>query len=423
LACFVAGQLARDETEVFQRVRTIVIFDNFGPYHKARLRASARICDLLAIQVGGSSAEYAWDNAASADTFKFTTLFQQGTSQDGQLPELIRKLNQTLDDFRPEVVFVPGWMDKTAFTALRWSVRHGVPAVAMSESTEWDARRSVWKERVKRKVVDLFSAALVGGNPHKTYMEQLGIPPERIHLGYDAVDNRFFADAAAEVRRHPSEVRKKNELPQNYFLASARFIEKKNLSRLLAAYARYRELAGKSDNGKQKAEVWELVLLGDGPLKSDLCRQISELGLQRCVRLPGFKQYGDLPSYYGLAGAFIHASTTEQWGLVVNEAMASGLPVLVSKRCGCAADLVQEGRNGFTFDPYIGEQCAELMLKISASNFPLSAFGSESQCIIAEWGPDRFALGLKAAAHSAVEAGPRRAGSVQKLLLWGLCFR
>jgi 1,2-diacylglycerol 3-alpha-glucosyltransferase len=54
----------------------------------------------------------------------------------------------------------------------------------------------------------------------------------------------------------------------------------------------------------------------------------------------------------GLASAFIQASTTEQWGLVVNEAMASGLPVLVSERCGCAPDLVKNGVNGYTFDPY-----------------------------------------------------------------------
>ena len=114
---------------------------------------------------------------------------------------------------------------------------------------------------------------------------------------------------------------------------------------------------------------WSLVLLGDGPLKSDLCRLISDLRLDACVHLPGFKQYHELPVYYGLASAFVHASTTEQWGLVVNEAMASGLPVLVSNRCGCAQDLVKEGVNGFTFDPCNVEQLAQLMLKFQRSTF------------------------------------------------------
>ena len=133
------------------------------------------------------------------------------------------------------------------------------------------------------------------------------------------------------------------------------------------------------------------MLLGDGPLKSDLCRLISDLGLQHSVLLPGFKQYPELPAYYGLASAFVHASTTEQWGLVVNEAMASGLPVLVSNRCGCAADLVQEGVNGFTFDPFNVEQLAQLMFQISAFQpFRLSAFGSASREIISRVGSGAF---------------------------------
>ena len=129
-------------------------------------------------------------------------------------------------------------------------------------------------------------------------------------------------------------------------------MEKKNLPKLIEAYAEYRI---RSESGSQKPEVidskalWELVLLGDGPLKTDLRRLISDLRLNEHVHLPGFKQYEELPVYYGLAKAFVHASTTEQWGLVVNEAIASGLPVIVSNRCGCAPELVNG--NGFTFDP------------------------------------------------------------------------
>ena len=81
--------------------------------------------------------------------------------------------------------------------------------------------------------------------------------------------------------------------------------------------------------------------------------------------MPGFKQYHDLPAYYGLAGAFVHTSTVEQWGLVVNEAMAAGLPVLVSRNCGCAADLVQDGVNGFAFDPLDGDRMAALLTKVA----------------------------------------------------------
>ena len=92
------------------------------------------------------------------------------------------------------------------------------------------------------------------------------------------------------------------------------------LFRLLQAYARYREQA--------RGQSWSLVLLGDGPLKPEIKKMVAHLNLESCVHLPGFKQYHELPAYFGLAGAFVHASTTQQWGLVVNEAMAASLPVL-----------------------------------------------------------------------------------------------
>jgi glycosyltransferase involved in cell wall biosynthesis len=139
--------------------------------------------------------------------------------------------------------------------------------------------------------------------------------------------------------------------------------------------------------------------------------------------MPGFKQYEELPEYYANAGAFIHASTTEQWGLVVNEAMASGLPVLVSNRCGCAADLVKEGVNGWTFDPTNEEQMADLMLRISSDEEQRKEMGSKSREIIAEWGPARFASGISSAIDVALSAPRKKAGLLDRLILWAMTRR
>ena len=323
-------------------MKVTVIFDNFGPYHLARLHAAAQVCDLTAVEVAASSAEYAWENKTRAHNFKSVTLFQAGTSRDLRWRELKAKMDAALDSVRPQVVFIPGWSGRTAFAALHWCLRRKIPAVAMSESTEWDEKRIAWKEWVKRKLVGLFAAALAGGNPQKNYLMKLGMPPARIFLGYDAVDNHYFENEVAEVRNQKLGVRKKFNLPENYFLASARFIEKKNLPRLIEAYARYRELAH-STLDTRHSTLWSLVLLGDGALRETLNSQLSTLNLQSFVQMPGFKQYPELPAYYGCARAFIHASITEQWGLVVNEAMASGLPVLVSNRCGWRTKICSSG--------------------------------------------------------------------------------
>jgi len=415
-----------------------IIFHRLGPYHFARLRAAGSQLSITAIESSGRDETYAWDKVAGISGFDRVVLFKDADAQKQPAREVAQQVALALDKIQPAVVVVPGWADSAALGALHWCVQHQVPAVFMSESTAWDERRSVWREAVKRQIVRLGSAALVGGTPHKDYLVQLGMPPQRVFQGYDAVDNGYFLEQADTLKtdKLKGEVRRKHGLPENYFLASNRFIEKKNLPRLIEAYARYRLLCGDhqtSDNqttdsrqsevSRQKSVAgspvvaWPLVLLGDGALRPDLCRRIADLGLQDSVRLPGFKQYPELPEYYAHAGAFIHASTTEQWGLVVNEAMASGLPVLVSNRCGCAQDLVHEGVNGFTFDPCNVEQLAGLMLKLSTLNSQLSTMGDASRRIIANWGPDRFASGLKQAVECALRVGPPPASLAGRLLL------
>jgi glycosyltransferase involved in cell wall biosynthesis len=400
-----------------------VIFHRLGPYHFARLRAASALAPFVAVETSGADETYAWDLITGEAGFKRVTLFEHADAQKQPAHEVIRRMNAALDQLRPTVVVVPGWSDTAALAALQWCINHKIPAVCMSESTVWDEPRKVWKEFIKRQVLGLFASALAGGTPHREYLEQLGMARDRIFLGYDAVDNGYFADKAAEIRNRKSETRNKLGLPEKYFLASNRFIAKKNLTRLIQAYARYRELASQSQVANRKSEIWQLVLLGDGELRPAINQQLATSNLQPFVHLPGFKQYPELPDYYAGAGVFIHASTSEQWGLVVNEAMASGLPVLVSNRCGCARDLVQDGVNGFTFNPYDVEDLAQLMLKISDFRFPISDFGLASQRIIANWGPEQFAGGLKQATDRAMRVGPITTTSIQRVALKTLLTR
>jgi len=393
-----------------------VLFHRFGPYHHARLNAAGRLMAIWGLEACAMEDVYAWSKVDGAETFIRITLTGHDAGGRQWECELQQKMWQALDEIKPTVVVVNGWSAPDALSALWWCARAGIPAVVMSESTVWDERRVAWKEWIKGRLVRLCSAALAGGSPHVAYLVRLGQPRDRIFQGYDIVDNGYFA-AGADASRQNAETRRQLGLPEKYFLASSRFIAKKNLFRLLDAYARYRGLAGAVVTPHAPGEIWDLVLLGDGQLRDALNSHVSALNLRDHVLLPGFKQYDELPRFFGLAGAFVHASTTEQWGLVVNEAMASGLPVLVSNRCGCAQDLVQEGVNGFTFDPGNVEQLAGLLLKVSAAGFPLRDFGLQSRRIIADWGPERFAQGLRGAVGAA-QAHPRPpAGLLDRMLL------
>jgi GT2 family glycosyltransferase len=392
-----------------------VLVDRIGPYHFARLSALAMRMRTVAIESFAMDQTYAWSKVTDGGAFERHTLLDQANPGWAQGRALTRRVSETLSRIAPSVVAIPGWSEKSALAALRWCLRTGTPALVLSATFEAGRPRVSWKEAVKRRVVRLFSAGLGGGAPHARYLERLGLTPSSVFQGYDVVDNQHFAARAEAARQEGAALRRSLGLPESYFLTICRFIEEKNLETLLNAYAEYRRKAG--------AESWKLVLLGDGPLKAALVEQRQRLGLTEDVLMPGFKQYLDLPQYYGLAGAFVLPSGYEPWGLVVNEAMAAGLPLLVSERCGCAADLVAEGQNGFTFAPTDVGRLTELLTQMAAPETDRAAMGEASRRIIARWTPEVFARNLERAAMAASATPRRTAGLFDKLILWALLRR
>jgi 1,2-diacylglycerol 3-alpha-glucosyltransferase len=395
-----------------------VVFHHIGPYHHARLNAAADRLSVTGIEWSAKGYD-AWGAAAAPARYHKISLFSDAADRYARNHERLEAFRWALEQAKPDVVAVNGWNNFGSLVAANCCVRRGIPMVVMSESARQDERRARWKEMIKRRIVHLYSAALVGGQRHVEYLVELGMPPERIFTGYDVVDNDYFGRRTAEIRNSrlrqgyggqaAFERRNKRGLPENYFLASARFIEKKNLPKLVGAYAEYRRQSGEN-------AMWDLMLLGDGPLRETLNTQLSTLNLNEHVHLPGFKPYDDLPVYYALAKAFVHASTTEQWGLVVNEAIASGLPVIVSNRCGCVPELING--NGFTFDPTNEhELTARLLEMASLSDEERNRLGDNSYRIAANFAPERFGEGLERAASVAMGIPQKRFGVMDRALL------
>src|SRR5690606_36321278 len=119
------------------------------------------------------------------------------------------------------------------------------------------------------------------------------------------------------------------------------------------AYAIYHHAA-------PSGRAWDLVLCGSGPGDAELAEAIRSTGLGRSIHRPGFLQSDELPRWYAHASAFVLPSLSEPWGLVVNEAAACGLPLLVSDHAGCAGTLVPDppGQTGWRFDPTDVEEIA-----------------------------------------------------------------
>ncbi len=142
------------------------------------------------------------------------------------------------------------------------------------------------------------------------------------------------------------------------------------------------------------------MIAGSGSEETRLRNLEKELGLEG-VFWVGFRQYYQLPHYYGLASAFVHPAKSEPWGLVVNEAAASGLPLLISRTVGARYELVRDRFNGFLFDPNDVADISEALLRISRlPSHEVEDMGRRSLEVANDWTPQKFGEGL----FNAVEA-------------------
>jgi len=341
------------------------------------------------------------DRSGRCESINTLTLFPEREYVTLSPGEINASVQKALGKADPDAVAVCGWVLPEARAAIAWCRRNDRAVVLMSASKHDDASRNRIREAVKRRLIGLCDAALVGGSPQKLYMQHLGMPVNNIFVGYDAIGNEYFQQAADAIRNGCEvDLSKLGIRNRPYFLASNRFIPRKNLDRLVIAYAKYRREIG--------SDAWDLVLLGDGPKREAIRKQIIDSQVDG-VFLPGLRNIFELPAYYTLASCFVHPALQDQWGLVVNEAMACGLPVIVSRAAGCRYELVEEGGNGWLFDPTDVDAMAESLVRMhKLPEKERAAMGKRSLEIISQWGPERFAIELAKAVDAAIKQSNSR---------------
>lgn len=162
------------------------------------------------------------------------------------------------------------------------------------------------------------------------------------------------------------------------FLYVGRLSPEKGLDTLLIAFAAFR---------KQSPQA-SLILVGNGAIRAELELQAQALGLGDSVVFTGGKGGSDLFEEYSKASAFILPSTSEPWGLVINEALSYGCPVIVSDRCGCVPELVFEGITGFVFRANNAEELAEKMTQVSVRFHDIEKTARACLDLMSDYTPD-----------------------------------
>ncbi len=399
-----------------QPIRAIVVWGNWGPYHYHRFSAfrnatEERGWQIRGLELYGSSGYYDWRGDFPTEGM---VRFDLGPVESRFHPlKMTSQVITWLIRFRPHIAFLPSYWHWSLY--LNIVARFiGCRVIMMNESHAGTERASGWRRQIKSNIVRRFHAALVGGQPHRRYFASLGLPEEKIVPGYDAVDNGYYERESDNIRRAADKQRHRLALPRKYILNLGRFVPKKNLETLVEAFARLTHEDGLRDV--------DLVLVGSGEEEDTLKSTASRCGLAvrgpvahgepegGSVRFYGFRQIEESPAFYALASAFVLPSHYEEWGLVINEAMACGLPVVVSKTLGCAEDLVADGDNGFHFDPGSPQELSGKLKQVLADPDLAAKMGRRSRERIAEWGLERFADGAMRAAEIALGKDPEAVG-------------
>ena len=303
-----------------------------------------------------------------------------------------RGLWSAFDAARPQAILCGGYNYPASWESLWWARRRDVRFVLWTESNERDRRSgNAGVEWLKRYFVKSCNAFVVPGKSSFAYVRTLGASEQAIFTAPNAVDNAFFATQAENARAHADEFREKMKLPSRFILFVGRLVPEKGVFDLLDAYA-------KLESGL-RSEVG-LVFAGDGISREDLAQQSKRIS-PGTICFPGFAQREDLASLYALAEALVLPTHSDPWGLVVNEAMACGLPIIVSSVAGCTADLVENGWNGYVLPPRDSEKLSVAINSLVQQPELRRQMSERSRGRIQNYSPEACADGLAAAAISA----------------------
>jgi len=299
---------------------------------------------------------------------------------------LNRGVGRALSKSAPEVILCGGYNYVASWQSLMWARVHKVPFFLWSESNAGDLRRGhVLVELLKTAFLRRCSGFVVPGQPAREYLEtQKNIPEDAIFTAPNAVDNDLFAQTAAPARQNAEGHRKRLGLPERYFLFVGRLVREKGVFELVSAYAKLDESVRRQVG---------LLFVGDGVCRGQLEERAASIS-PGVIRFAGFAQREQLATYYALAEMLVLPTYADTWGLVVNEAMACGLPVILSKAAGCGPDLLKENWNGLLVAPRDVESLTFAMRNLANQPELCAMMGANSAQHILNYSPTEWSRGI-----------------------------
>jgi glycosyltransferase involved in cell wall biosynthesis len=296
-------------------------------------------------------------------------------------PSLIKEV----EAWNPDAILIFGWAFISHLKALLYFHKK-VPLLFRGDSTLLDESPGFSVKKIVRRyflkwVYRHIDYALYVGKANKQYFIAHGVKEHQLIFAPHAIDNKRFADSAADVQEKSKSLG--IDAGDIVFLFAGKLIKKKNPDFLIRSFLKV---------ARNKSSV-KLIIAGNGELKEFLKQQYAQ---DNNVIFLNFQNQTAMPALYKTADVFVLPSQGpgETWGLAVNEAMACSKALLVSDKCGCAADLVQAGVNGYLFKSN-DEEDISTKIYLMLDKQKLQAMGRNSFARVQYWSYDKTVLAIK----------------------------
>jgi glycosyltransferase involved in cell wall biosynthesis len=366
-------------------MKVVILHNDLRVYWKGRIKylrqfLAAHNITLYSIELFGKGSPYAFDPYDSDNC-----LFPDNSYDELSKSEIKAKLYKKLDEINPDVIIAGSIVFFSGALGIHWCRSNNKHFIMFDDGKPSFIKRNPFVQYIKDTITGQADALWLPSVDYDIEYKGVFENPWFFH-GYDTVDNDLFKIDGEKQFNH------------NKITCIGRLVEIKNFDNLLRAW----KIVETANNS------YRLSIIGSGPLQDDLLNLKSELGLER-VDFDGMINNQDIPTYLFKSDAFVLASFAESWGLVVNEAMAAGLPVLLSNRIHASVPLLRDGENGYSFEPYnIDEMAKKILQFINLDIAEKKAMSAKSLAIINTMNYENMGSELLAVLNKMAVQRPKR---------------